>query len=300
MIPRRQSITQRPLRPWTTTALALSLSLAPAWAQDVESPAETAAEETMTAWDFIAAQLNPVQGPARAAIGELATIEVPEGYFAIDGDNTRVLMQAFGNLVDGTEQATFGPQHMDWFVVFEFDDCGFIKDDEKDALDADAMLKSMKAGNVEANKIRKQQGLETMELEGWAMPPRYNEASRNLEWALRLRNENGSITVNQNTRLLGRHGVMRVTLVCDPEQLDVIQSEYQRHLSNFQYTQGNTYAEYRQGDKLAKMGLSALVVGGGLAVAAKSGLLQKLIKPLLIGLAALGAGISKLFGRKKG
>ena len=37
------------------------------------------------------------------------------------------------------------PAGEDWFAVFEFDDVGYVKDDEKDSLDANALLDSIKA-----------------------------------------------------------------------------------------------------------------------------------------------------------
>jgi len=41
-----------------------------------------------------------------------------------------------------------------------------------------------------------------------------------------------------------------------------------------------------------------LVLGGGLAMAAKTGLLQKFMKPIIIGFIAIGAFFKRLFGRR--
>jgi uncharacterized membrane-anchored protein len=91
---------------------------------------------------------------------------------------------------------------------------------------------------------------------------------------------------------------MRVTLVVDPEQYKETLPHFQSLLAAFGYNTGERYAEYRQGDKIAKYGLSALVVGGATAVAAKSGILKYLWKGLIfVGIAAL-AFVKKLFGRK--
>ena len=51
----------------------------------------------------------------------------------------------------------------------------------------------------------------------------------------------------------------------------------------FVFEDGRKYTDFKKGDKIAKYGLTGLVLGGGLAVAAKTGLLQKLMKPILIG-----------------
>ena len=102
--------------------------------------------------------------------------------------------------------------------------------------------------------------------------------------------------VNYNTRLLGRRGVMEVQLVVDPDKLSTSLPEFKQLLKGFQFKTGEKYAEYRQGDKLATYGLAALVTGGAVAVAAKTGLLtaailffKKFAKLLVVAvLAALG------------
>jgi len=67
--------------------------------------------------------------------------------------------------------------------------------------------------------------------------------------------------VNYNTRLLGRKGVMEVSLVVDPEKLSATMPAYQALLKDYDFKQGERYAEFRQGDKIAKYGLAALVTG---------------------------------------
>ena len=42
-----------------------------------------------------------------------------------------------------------------WFVVFDFSDMGYVKDDDKDELDAKAILASIKEGTEASNKVRK-------------------------------------------------------------------------------------------------------------------------------------------------
>jgi uncharacterized membrane-anchored protein len=51
-------------------------------------------------------------------------------------------------------------------------------------------------------------------------------------------------------------------------------------------------------NKIAEYGLVGLIAGGGLLVAAKSGLLAKLWKPILVGLVAIGAFIKRIIRGK--
>jgi uncharacterized membrane-anchored protein len=248
-----------------------------------------------------ASVLNQVKwqtGPDTGELGSIAEIQLPEGYLFADGDDTRLLMEAMHNPTTGIEIGFVAPETFDWFLVFEFEEVGYIKDDEKNSLDAQAMLKGIRKGTEEGNRIRAERGWAPMAIIGWEQPPRYNPSTNNLEWAIRGEVE-GQPVINWNTRLLGRKGVMKVTLVSAPEILMQTLPDYESLIDGFDYKIGNKYAEFRQGDKVAKYGLTALVVGGAAAVAAKSGLLKHLWKLIVFGVVAVGAAIKKIFSRDK-
>lgn len=228
-------------------------------------------------------------------VGNLASITVPEGYRFTTGPGTIKLMEVYGNLTSGGELAYISPLDMSWFAVFEFDDCGYVKDDEKDKLDADAILKQLKQGQEAANKQMAERGMATLELLGWQTPPFYNPQTNNLEWAIRLRGGDGGEVVNYKTKLLGRRGVMDVVLVCDESQMGTIVPEYQNLLKGFAFKKEESYAAFSDGDKIAEYGLTGLIVGGGLLAAAKSGLLAKLWKPIVGGLVVVGAFFKRIF-----
>ena len=236
-------------------------------------------------------------GPGIASIADMAEIKLPEGYLFTDSQGTRVLMESMQNPITGTEVGFYAPEDISWFVVFEFDSIGYVKDDEKGNLDADAMLASMKEANKAGNEMRRERGWETIDLIGWAKEPFYNPQTNNLEWATLLSDESGEQIVNYNTRLLGRKGVMAVTLVTTPEELDSILVGYQQALGTYTYTTGHKYAEWTKGDKIAQYGLTGLVVGGSAALAAKTGLLAKFWKLLLIPIIAIGAFFKRFFNR---
>ncbi len=231
-------------------------------------------------------------------IGNLATLNVPSGYRYTAGAGTVRLMQAMGNLTSDRELGFVSPDNMKWFAVFEFDECGFVKDDEKGKLDADKILDQLKEGQKEANKELTKRGMQTLELLGWQTPPFYNPQTHNLEWALRLRSANGSEIVNYKTKLLGRRGVMDVVLVCDEQGMATIVPEYQALLAGFSFKKEESYASFTKGDKVAEYGLTGLIVGGALLAAAKTGLLAKLWKPIIIGIAAIGTYLKRLFKGK--
>ena len=244
-------------------------------------------------------RINWQAGPTVANLGSIARIDVPEGYIFAGPDDTRTLLELMQNPTSGQELGLLMETNDQWFVLFEFDPVGYVPDEEKSTLDAAAMLASIRKGTKAGNVERRKKGWPEMTITGWEMEPRFNDRTKNLEWAIRCETE-GHPVVNHNTRLLGREGVMRVTLVANPDEMTAALPEYQKLIAGFGYTDGHRYAEYRKGDKMAKYGLSALVVGGAAAVAAKAGLFKWLWKLIVIGGVAVAGFFRKLFGGRSG
>lgn len=237
-----------------------------------------------------------------AEIGHNATITVPEGYRFTGSPGASQLMEFYGNLTNGSELGYISPDDFSWFAMFKFSEVGYVKDDEKDDLDADKILEDLIQGQAEANSELSRRGMPILIIEGWQTPPFYNPETKNLEWAIRLRDSSGGQVVNYRTKLLGRRGVMDVVLVCDEGQLPTVVPEYQKLLTGFAYKKEEAYASFQEGDKIAEYGLTGLIVGGSLLAAAKTGLLAKLgkfLKPIIIGAVAVFAGIAKLLGIRK-
>jgi len=242
------------------------------------------------------------RGPGTASIGDLAEIGVDESYVFLDEAGTRRFMELNQNPVSGRELATVAPisDQENWFLVFEFEPIGYVKDDERDSLDADALLGSIRESTKAANEERRKRGWSTLEIVGWQEKPHYDARTHNLSWAVTAENE-GRKSVNRIVKLLGRRGVMTVTLVSPVETLPATIPVVDAMLDGYHFKAGHTYAEFVPGtDKLAEYGLTALIVGGAGAALVKSGLLAKLWKPIAVGLVALGGSAKRLlFGGRK-
>ena len=216
-----------------------------------------------------------LEGPATAKLGTVAEIQVPVGFRFLDGKTTRALMKAAGEPTSGRELGLLTPTNENWSVMFEFNDIGFIKDAEKEKLDADKLLQAIKEGTEAANEERKRAGNSPLIIEGWEQPPHYDDTTQNLEWAIRATSD-GEPILNYNTRLLGRKGVMEAVLIIAPDRLQATLPKFKELLADHKFQTGESYAEYRQGDKLAKYGLAALITGGAAVGAAKLGLFAAL------------------------
>ncbi len=274
--------------------LVLALFTSIALAQDAEEGEETLFDSI--AW---------TDGPGRGDVGGIATVTVPEGYlFAGAGDTVR-LMRAMGNLITNTEKGFLSPaDYFDeagatWFLVFEFDDIGYVEKADEEEIDADDLLEQMIENNKQETIERKRQGLTPFKLRGWAISPRYDARAKYLEWAIDLEDENGESFVNHNIRLLGRQGVMRVTLVCGAAELHEVLVVAKDLLRAYSFNSGERYSEYIAGDKVWKYGLTGLIAGGGVALAAKAGIFKWLWKLLLPLGVAIAAFFRRIFGSRK-
>ncbi len=242
-------------------------------------------------------RLDVDRGPGTFGVGgDLAEIELPEGFVLLDADRSKQLMEVLENDVTGQEVATLLPDAEDagWFVVLEWDEMGWVDDRDAD-LDADAILESLRAGTDAANEARVEKGWKPMQVVGWHEPPHYDARTRNLTWAIVIESD-GNRTINRMIKLLGRRGVMSATLVADSQGLDAAAAKTDELLLGYRFKPGSTYAEFLPGkDRLADAGLAAPVVGGGGAALVKSGLLARFWKFIVLGVLAAAGAARRLF-----
>ena len=273
----------------------LCLTLATADMAKVDEPKDGSKKESnqpKIAW---------VVGPATAQLGDIAEIKIPAGYRFTGKDGTGTFLEMTGNPPSGDELGTIVPQSKSdddqefWFVIFEFQDTGYVKDDDRDKLDPDGLLKTIRDNTEDANKERLRRGWLPYHIRGWYKPPFYDTQTRNLTWAMQGYSTNQGkeeASVNYSVRILGRRGTMSVDLVLDPALVDSVVPKFDKLLTGFSYLHGSAYSDFRAGDKVAEYGLATLVAGGATAIAAKTGLLAKLWKLIVVGFAAL-AGMLK-------
>lgn len=250
-------------------------------------------------------QIDWIDGPGVVDVGDdLAKLDLPSGYMFANGEDAQKIMKYFGNLVSDAEVGIVFPEEQDWYILFEYDKVGYVKDNEKEDLDADKLLETMIDDNEEANKERARQNFTPIDINGWDEKPHYDESTHNLVWSIIIESD-GYKSINYNTRLLGRYGITAVTLVADPNQIEEVKPKLNMILNNFSYVEGKKYSDYVEGDKVAEFGLLALIAGGA-GVAGKLGFFAKILlvfKKLWIflfaGVAAFYKKIKNLFSKNK-
>lgn len=286
---------------FTLAVFAEDRPAAPATAEDPPKTREEAYER---------AGVKLVKGPTTAPLGKRAEIKLPEGYLFVGETSLDRFFELTENARGGNEVGVvIAPSG--WTMFFEYDDIGHVKDDDKDELKADKLMGSMTENQEAANESRKSRGWDEMKVLGWATPPHYDQRTNHLKWAINLSSSSDGfkeVWINESIRLLGRGGVMNVTLVSDTATFKAAEAEAEQLLAqNFSYVAGEKYAEFKAGDKVAQYGLAALVLGGGAAAAAKMGLLAKLgvffgkaWKLVVAAVVALGIAIKKIINKITG
>src|SRR5215469_839185 len=238
--------------------------------------------------------------PTVGNLGGIAQIKIPQGYQFAGKEGALAVLKLTENPSNGEEVGVLvsSAQDSSWFMMFRYEETGYVKDDDRDSLDADKMLEGIKEGTEESNKMRKANGWPAFHVTGWEHTPYYDPLTHNLTWAIRGRGDDPADTgsINHSIRLLGRTGVIKVNLVADPGQYASTISEFNTLISGFSYVQGSRYSDFRAGDKVAKYGLAALIAGGTGAVLLKTGLLAKFWKLIVVGIAALIGFLKKIFG----
>jgi uncharacterized membrane-anchored protein len=256
----------------------LGLAVVPALAE------QSSAEEKL--WAEIG-KLSWQAGPSEGKVAGKATLPIPKGHLFLPAAGTDKFLALMKNL-PRPNSYTLAPENLQWFSIFDFEQTGYVRDDE--TLDPDAILEGLKAENVRGNEERKSRGLPPVYLEGWFITPHYDLQSKQLEWATKVRSTSGDIIVNYKIRLLSRSGVMNAILVCEPATLEADIRAFKTILIGFSFDAGERYAEFRAGDKIAEYGLTGLIVGGAAAAAKPFG------KVAIVIIASLGALALGFFG----
>jgi uncharacterized membrane-anchored protein len=257
-------------------------------------------------------------GAISIAAGKV-TLSVPETHYFVGAqDSRRIIVDVWGNPPDaaeGVEGMIFprdgNPMLDSWGAVVSYRPEGHVSDSDAATIDYAKLLGDMQSGTEQANAERRRQGYPAVTLVGWAEQPHYDAATRKLYWAKHLRFEGAPTeTLNYDIRVLGREGFLELSFIADLAALDAIRQSAPAVLSMPEFTTGNRYADFREGDRRAAYGIGGLIAGGAaVAVAQKTGILaailafgKKFVVLIIAGGVALFGAIGRMlgFGKKQG
>ncbi|CAA0109166.1 Uncharacterised protein [BD1-7 clade bacterium] len=238
-----------------------------------------------------------------------AVLNIPEKFYYLGPeDSETVLVEVWGN---PPSQNTLGmlfpadttPFDSDsWAVTIEYEEDGYVSDEDADDIDYNDLLSQMKDDTQSSSNERVKEGYEPIELIGWASPPFYDVNEKKLHWAKEIKfGDQETNTLNYNIRVLGRKGVLVLNFIADMDQKATIDANISDVLAVAEFDQGSKYSDFNpEIDEVAAYGLGALVAG---KVIAKTGFLAMALLFLkkfgVFILLGLGTLFGKLFSRKK-
>ena len=243
--------------------------------------------------------------------GGMATLHLPSGYRFLPADGAKkVLVDLWGNPPQAATD-TLGMilpegQEIDsedsWSIIVEFEGDGYVSDDDADEIDYDELLSQLQQGARESNKARVEEGYESIDIVGWAVPPRYDKERKVLYWAKELKFEGEDLnTINYDVRVLGRRGVLNLQAIASIDAVPQIDAATSQIVDMVEYKEGHRYADFDPAtDKKSDMSLAGMVLGGAVAakLAAKAGFFAKFGKLFIVAGIAIAAFFKKIIGRK--
>ncbi len=296
-------------RAWLSWTLCLSIALQIAGyaaADDADQTLSSAQQQAKAAWQAAGAAM--IRGPNTIELRDQAQLALPSGYGFIPKKEAAALMRSMGNLTGDDFIGLVFPdsESQTWFVSIQFEDSGYVKDDDAKNWNADELLQSLKDGTEAGNEERAQMGIPALKVTRWVEEPEYERGTHRLVWSAEATlkdQEDPDPTINYNTYALGRDGYISLNLVTTSSTVDADKPSAQELLAAVNFNDGKRYTDFDSStDKVAAYGLAALVAGvaakklGLLAIA--GAFLLKFAKVIALGAAALGGGLwSRIRGR---
>lgn len=225
----------------------LAISMAQLWADQPSSvPAGTTSAEALIS------ELNQ-----KVNLGAYAQIDLPKGYRFKDADAARVLLENGNNPAPPSLVGILAPDDGKWLAVLEFNEIGYVKDLDGNKGDFDEILQAVRNRSDSAG-----QGPTRVVSVNWQIEPKYDANAHSLEWAFLVEGKAGKV-VNHTIALFGRRGVLNITTVQAYKPSDEVADSVPLNdlVKKISFKEGQGYADYQSGDKVAGGGLKELVMG---------------------------------------
>ncbi len=240
----------------------------------------------------------------------IGQIVVPDGFKYLNpAQAERVIVDLWGN--PGGENITLGlilPENQGvlsergYVFNIQYDEIGYVKDNDADKIDYDELMTEMKKEAVEANKLREEQGYEPIYMVGWAAKPFYDGNKKILHWAKEIKFGTNEVnTLNYNVRVLGRKGVLVLNAIATMADLPLVKKDVPLVLDIVQFNDGFKYQDFDPKiDEVAAWTIGGLVAGKLLAKVGFFAVLLKFWKLIAIAVFGfLGAFWKKIKGNKE-
>lgn len=221
------------------------------------------AQQTSSQSDLSVNLLNDVYwitGPQKVRMEDVADINIPDGYRLTDVHGARMILASINDAIPDDLVGILAPAAGRWMAILEYSANGYVKNPDVKQIDTNAVLKQVRAQMDENEKS-------SIKSVSWQSQPAYDARMHFLEWSLLVTTPSTKV-LSRTAALLGRHGVLQITVI-QPFSSTTVPSLKQL-ASNITFKDGERYADYQKGDKVAGIELAELILGGKHAQAAES------------------------------
>ena len=241
-------------------------------------------------------EINWIIGPKKANLGSLADIDVPQGFRLTGEAGARTLLERMKNPLPDGLVGILAPDSGKWWVVLTFTDVGYLKNADQEHIDPAAVLKAVQKRSETQNAERTEQGMSSIVSVEWERQPVYDAENHSLEWAIQAATPSAKV-INNSVLLLSRRGVLEIITV-QPYGTAPDSVPLQQLVKNITIKDGQRYADYESGDKIADVTLSQLIVdnkrptgGGDLMASAEGGIVVWIYSGLAGGAMLIGGAV---------
>jgi uncharacterized membrane-anchored protein len=240
--------------------------------------------------------------------GGIGTLQVPAGFKYLDAAQAeRVLTDLWGNPKGNSltlglllPDSTGVLNDNSYAFNIEYDEIGYVKDDDADDINYEELLAEMQKETNEVNAERTRMGYPAISLLGWASAPYYDKERKILHWAKEVKFGDAEVnTLNYNVRILGRKGVLVLNAIASMPQLDMVKKDLPRVMDIVKFSDGNQYKDFNPDiDNVAAWTIGGLVAGKVLAKVGFFALILKFWKIIAVAVAGFGGFLwKKIRGR---
>jgi len=210
----------------------------------------------------VAALRQSIGAPARAAIGDQATVRLAGDLVLVPAAPARSLLVAAGKAVPADLQAVLlGAGGIDLAGVIRFVPAGFVDADAARAWTEGDFLASLQDTVAGGNPARAQRGEDALEARRWVQAPHYDAERHQLSWAALILPQSapgesdGGITYHAIG--FGRDGYVELSIGGSLQQADTMADMAHRFLGGLTFLPRKGYEDAHPGDRRAPGGLAA-------------------------------------------
>ena len=197
----------------------------------------------------------------RASVSDLnGSIKIDKEEIFLEGDDVNQYSYWTWGIADPSQMLI---KHTNKDQIFiQFIDSGYVKMDDWKNIDTKAMIKEMNDDAKTWVEDSKEKNIDYVTNLSWVMKPQLDNQKNMVYYAYKVEWNNDAVTLESKSLVLGRSGYAEITFVTPYKEnisLKTVSKSNKDKASTFKFESEKVYSEYKTGDKIAAVGIGALL-----------------------------------------